>query len=441
MSFQYLQKNTPRSTTSRGCTGAGFKFNNPNSEVSLRLRLRPKVGAQLRAARHAAGHARDSPSAAHAHWASVSRKRRKSLRCLAEPTMPLLPQPANDQSFPLARPAPPAHSAGVRTEIAASLPFYIARVQAIPPLSREDEYELACRIRDVVGDEDAARKLVEANLRYVVAIALSYRRYGVRLADLISEGNVGLMDRLQEVFRPLAGNARFVTYAAHWIRALCARPRGFAAWSIVGVGAGPLRSKVFFRLRREKAKILASTSDAVEANERLAERFGTTSEKISMMANRLEARDVSLDAKVFDDGAATVLDTVPGNGPSQEEQYLSRERSSSVHACVRDAGRREKLDPRERFIVGSADDVADPPPTSFRSRRSAADSASRANVHANSRLGPSRSSAATSRRTAASSRRRREHAAASYRRPLSYPDRPLKPNARGLLGRRVDVAL
>jgi RNA polymerase sigma-32 factor len=260
--------------------------------------------------------------------------------------MPLLTQQANDQSLPLARPAQPAPSAGVRTEIAASLPYYIARVQAIPPLSREDEYDLACRIRDVVGDEDAARKLVEANLRYVVAIALSYRRYGVRLADLISEGNVGLMIALKK-FDPSRGT-RFVTYAAHWIRAYVL-DHVIRAWSIVGVGAGPLRSKVFFRLRREKAKILASTSDAVEANERLAERFGTTSEKISMMANRLEARDVSLDAKVFDDGAATVLDTVPGNGPSQEEQYLSRERSTSVHACVREAV--EKLDPRERFIV------------------------------------------------------------------------------------------
>jgi RNA polymerase sigma-32 factor len=260
--------------------------------------------------------------------------------------MPLLTQ-ANDPSSPSAAPLPdppPLTRAG--TEIGTSLPYYIARVQAIPPLSREDEYELACRIRDVVGDEDAARRLIEANLRYVVAIALSYRRYGVRLADLISEGNVGLMIALKK-FDPSRGT-RFVTYAAHWIRAYVL-DHVIRAWSIVGVGAGPLRSKVFFRLRREKAKILASTSDATEANERLAERFGTTSEKISLMANRLEARDVSLDAKVFDDGAATVLDTVPGNGPSQEEQFLSNERSTSVHACVREAV--EKLDPRERFIV------------------------------------------------------------------------------------------
>jgi RNA polymerase sigma-32 factor len=226
-----------------------------------------------------------------------------------------------------------------------SLPHYIARVRAIAALSREDEYELACRVRDT-QDPEAARRLIEANLRYAVAIALSYRRYGVRLADLVSEGNVGLMIALKK-FDPARGT-RFVTYAAHWIRAYVL-DHVIRAWSIVGVGAGPLRSKVFFRLRREKARILASTSDALEANQRLAERFGTTTEKMALLANRLEARDVSLDAKVFDDGATTVLDTVPGAGPSQEDEYLLRERSTTVYACVREAV--ETLDPRERFIV------------------------------------------------------------------------------------------
>jgi RNA polymerase sigma-32 factor len=232
-----------------------------------------------------------------------------------------------------------------RRDGGSSLSQYIARVQAIQPLTREHEYELACRVRDH-DDREAARQLIEANLRYVVAIALSYRRYGVRLADLVSEGNVGLMISLKK-FDPSRGT-RFVTYAAHWIRAYVL-DHVIRAWSIVGVGAGPLRSKVFFRLRREKAKILAATSDLVEANERLAERFGTTPEKITLLAHRLEARDVSLDAKVFDDGAATVLDTLPGGGPSQEEQYLGHEHNAAMRTWVREAI--EKLDPRERFIV------------------------------------------------------------------------------------------
>jgi RNA polymerase sigma-32 factor len=232
-----------------------------------------------------------------------------------------------------------------RRDAGSTLSHYIARVQAIQPLSREHEYELACRVRDA-NDRDAARQLVEANLRYVVAIALSYRRYGVRLADLVSEGNVGLMIALKK-FDPDRGT-RFVTYAAHWIRAYVL-DHVIRAWSIVGVGAGPLRSKVFFRLRREKARILASTNDLVEANEKLAERFGTTSDKIALLAQRLEARDVSLDAKVFEDGAATVLDTLPCGGPSQEDLFFGHERSSALTTRVREAV--EKLDPRERFIV------------------------------------------------------------------------------------------
>lgn len=240
---------------------------------------------------------------------------------------------------------PDTPSARAVDDGSSTLSHYIARVQAIQPLSREDEYELACRVRDH-NEANAARRLVEANLRYVVAIALSYRRYGVRLADLISEGNVGLMIALKK-FDPTRGT-RFVTYAAHWIRAYVL-DHVIRAWSVVGVGAGPLRSKVFFRLRREKARILASTSDAIEVSERLAERFGTTPEKITMLAHRLEARDVSLDAKVYDDGASTVLDTLSGGGPTQEDQFLSHERSTAVHACLRDAI--AKLDVRERFIV------------------------------------------------------------------------------------------
>jgi RNA polymerase sigma-32 factor len=226
-----------------------------------------------------------------------------------------------------------------------SVSRYIARVQQIQPLPREVEYELACRVRDH-DDRDAARQLIEANLRYVVAIALSYRRYGVRVADLISEGNVGLMTALKK-FDPERGT-RFVTYAAHWIRAYVL-DYVIRAWSIVGVGAGPLRSKVFFRLRREKAKILASTPDAQVANERLAAAFGTSTEKITLLAQRLEARDVSLDAKVFDDGSATVLDTLPSLLPSQEDDFLRKERSSEIEARVREAV--QALDPRERFIV------------------------------------------------------------------------------------------
>ena len=224
-----------------------------------------------------------------------------------------------------------------------STAHYIAEIQKIPVLSREDEHDLAVRAKE---DANAAAQLVRANLRYIVPIALGYRRYGVRLADLISEGNVGLVTALVK-FDPSRGT-RFVTYAAHWVRAFML-DHVIRSYSIVGVGSGPLRSKVFFRLRREKARIAAATNDAEEARSLLAKRFGTTPEKIEALAQRLEARDVSVDVKAHDDGTATVLDTIPSVLPSQEESLLAHERRDALEARVQSAI--AELDPRERYIV------------------------------------------------------------------------------------------
>jgi RNA polymerase sigma-32 factor len=224
-----------------------------------------------------------------------------------------------------------------------SVTHYIAEIQRIPVLSREDEHALAVRAKD---DPRAVAELVRANLRYVIPIALRYRRYGVRLADLISEGNVGMMIAARK-FDSERGT-RFVTYAAHWVRA-CMLDHVIRAFSIVGVGAGPLRSKVFFRLRREKARILAETQDPDLAEERLAARFGTSIERIRELSQRLEARDISVDARAHDDGSATVLDTLPSGIPSQEERLADREKESTLSSSVRRAV--AELDPRERYII------------------------------------------------------------------------------------------
>ncbi len=222
---------------------------------------------------------------------------------------------------------------------------YIDRAQNIPRLSREDEYALAVRVRDH-GDREAADKLITANLRYVVAIALRYRRYGLPIADLVSEGNVGLMTALGK-FDPSRGT-RFVTYAAHWIRALIL-DHIIRAHSMVGVGSGPLRSKMFFRLRREKAKIMTSELDPTEVNRALAKKLNLTPEKVAVLGDRLEARDLSLDLPSREDGTQTILDTLTSAAPSQEERLSDAERAGKLKTSVQDAI--TDLDPRERFIV------------------------------------------------------------------------------------------
>ncbi len=221
---------------------------------------------------------------------------------------------------------------------------YIEKVRAIPLLSREQEHELACRVQQ--GDRRAADRLVEANLRYVVAVALQYRRYGIPLTDLIAEGNVGLVTAVRK-FDPHRGT-RFVTYAGYWIRAFVLEAV-VRSTSLVGAGSGPFRSKLFFRLRRERARVATMERDPARRIERMAERFDTTPEKMEQLLHRLEAKDVSLDARVFEDDGISLVDTLAGDNPAQDELYERQERQERLARELR--GALQVLDNRERYIV------------------------------------------------------------------------------------------
>ncbi|MFO0569988.1 MAG: RNA polymerase factor sigma-32 [Polyangiaceae bacterium] len=230
-------------------------------------------------------------------------------------------------------------------EIDSSLSRYITLVHQYPKLTREEELVLAERWVDT-ADPAAADALIRAHLRYVVAIALKYRRYGVPLAELIAEGNFGVVHALKK-FEPKRGN-RFVTYAAYWIRAYVL---GYVirSWSLVGVGSGALRSKLFFKLRRERTRMLNLIGDETKADELLAEKFGVPPAQISAMVRRLETRDVSLDGKVFDDAATTLMDTLVAPDVDQETSMSYDESRDEVKLAVRRAI--QDLDPRERYIV------------------------------------------------------------------------------------------
>ncbi|MGF1466500.1 MAG: RNA polymerase sigma factor RpoD/SigA [Sandaracinaceae bacterium] len=221
---------------------------------------------------------------------------------------------------------------------------YMERVRAIPTLSREDEHDLAVRVRE--GDQAAIDKLVESNLRFVVAVALQYRRYGIRISELIAEGNLGLMMAVRK-FDPDRGT-RFVTYAGYWIRAyvldLVVR-----STTMVGAGSGPLRSKLFFRLRRERAKVSNLAADPEERVRLLAERFDVPPEKMEKMLRRLDARDVSLNAPLFTDSGATLMDALPETDPDQENVFLDHERQKLLEDNLGSA--LDVLDQRERFIM------------------------------------------------------------------------------------------
>jgi RNA polymerase sigma-32 factor len=226
----------------------------------------------------------------------------------------------------------------------AGLSGYIERVRSIPLLDRETEHDIAVRAKE--GSEVARKALIEANLRFVVSVALQYRRYGIRLADLIAEGNLGLMVAANK-FDPDRGT-RFVTYAGYWIRALIL-DLVVRASSMVGGGSGPLRSKLYFRLRRERARAGNLTQDTSERNVMLAEKFNTTEERMEEMLRRLDARDVSLDQTVFDESGVTMIETIESDEVHPEEQLMTTRTEGREKARLADA--LKKLDPRERFIV------------------------------------------------------------------------------------------
>jgi RNA polymerase sigma-32 factor len=213
-----------------------------------------------------------------------------------------------------------------------------------PPLSREEELTLARAWIDEKSEE-AAERLVRSHLRYVVATATKYRRYGVPVSDLIAEGNLGLVHALRK-FDPERG-FRFVTYASYWIRAYILN-HIIRSWSVVP-GSGALRSKTFFKLRRERTKVANLVSDPEQAEQLLAERMGVSPKKLRAMLGRLESRDLSLDAKAFDDSATTLLDTLVADEMPADRVLDEREQQDSLRDVIGKAI--ANLDERERYIV------------------------------------------------------------------------------------------
>ncbi len=221
---------------------------------------------------------------------------------------------------------------------------YIQMVRQIPLLDRETEHDIA--VRAASGDLEAIQALVRANLRFVVSIALSYRRYGIRVSELIAEGNLGLMIAARK-FDAERGT-RFVTYAGYWVRALILELIVRSS-TMVGAGSGPLRSKLFFRLRRERARVGNLALDPSERMAMLAERFETTPEKMEEMLRRLDARDVSLDAPVVADSGLSMIDLLEDDSADPETRTASVESQDRVKTRL--AVALSRLDKRERYIV------------------------------------------------------------------------------------------
>jgi len=220
---------------------------------------------------------------------------------------------------------------------------YLSTVQGYAAVSREEELTLIRRWR-FEQDESARDALVRSSLRHVVSIARRYQRYGIPLAELISEGNFGVV-RALEKFDGARGTL-FITYASYWVRA-CILQHVLRSWSIVGSGLP--RSRLFFKLRRERAKLSGLIGDGAEARVILSERLGISEERLSALLQRVDQRDCSLDAEMFQDGTLSLVNALPSPDPDLEQQALASEFGGNALLAVRDA--LTILDARERYIV------------------------------------------------------------------------------------------
>jgi len=220
---------------------------------------------------------------------------------------------------------------------------YMAQVNRFALLSAAEEYQLAVLLREN-NDLAAAHRLVCANLRFVVKVALEYRGYGLRLLDLIQEGNIGLMQAVRK-FDPDRG-IRLITYAVWWIRAYI---QNFImkSWSLVKIGTTQAQKKLFFKLAqtRKALRNLTGNDDLAEVAGELA----VDETVVEEMSQRLGQRDASLDVELSPGEDYSLLDLLPDQRANQEMTLIERDEHRLLGQ--RTSVALAELPPRERQIV------------------------------------------------------------------------------------------
>ena len=232
----------------------------------------------------------------------------------------------------------------------AGLNRYLTEIKKFPILAPEEEYMLAKRWREH-NDTDAAAKLVNSHLRLVAKIAMGYRGYGLPVSELISEGNIGLMQGVKK-FEPDRG-FRLATYAMWWIRASI-QEFILRSWSLVKMGTTAAQKKLFFNLRRMKNQIDAfEEGDLKPADvKKIATDLGVTEAEVISMNRRMgHGGDTSLNAPLrsSEDGEGQWQDFLVSEAPLQDEVIADEEERQVRHELLLDA--MESLNERERHIL------------------------------------------------------------------------------------------
>ena len=225
---------------------------------------------------------------------------------------------------------------------------YLNEIKRFPILSADEELLLAKNYLEQ-GESEAAHKLVTSHLRLVAKIAMQYRGYGLPVADLISEGNLGLMKAVKK-FDPERG-CRLSTYAMWWIKASVTEYI-LRSWSLVKMGTMSAQKKLFFSLRKAKRKLNIIDAQTIDPDQttKLAEQFSVSEADITHLDRRITARDLSLNAPVSnsEEDSVEFIDILEDDTPSPEVLVAKSQETKLRREYLKDA--MSQLSDRERHI-------------------------------------------------------------------------------------------
>lgn len=225
---------------------------------------------------------------------------------------------------------------------------YINEINKFPILTPEQELDYAIRFAEQ-NDHEAGKLLIQSHLRLVVKIARKFKNYGLSQADLISEGNMGLIQALKK-FEPRKG-FRFSTYSMWWIRAFI-QDYILRSWSMVKIGTNTAQKKLFFNLNKIKNKLGIHTHDNSIPHQQtkdIANTLNVSVEDVEHMNTRLTKGDGSLNVKINQDEDGEIAELIADDKPSQEEIVIENQEKNHQKTLFKIAF--EKLNPREQEII------------------------------------------------------------------------------------------
>ena len=225
---------------------------------------------------------------------------------------------------------------------------YLSEIRKFPMLAKDEEFMLAKRWQEH-QDPEAAHQLVTSHLRLVAKIAMGYRGYGLPIGEVISEGNVGLMQAVKK-FDPDKG-FRLATYAMWWIRASI-QEYILRSWSLVKMGTTAAQKKLFFNLRKAKSEIAALQEGDLHPDQvsQIATKLGVLDEEVISMNRRLSGGDASLNAPLRADGESEWQDWLVDDKTPSQETVVADDQEKSIRMSLLEEAMTELTD-RERHIL------------------------------------------------------------------------------------------